>query len=253
MARDSPITGELRPSTPSYQPTNFLKGVISMTKKIKSVEELLEKIDINKLKSVGVNSNDIAKVEALHDLLKHGQTWNDEEVQQLFGVLPDSFPYCTAYIHTEILVKIGKAKAIKIIARPGIKDSRLKWIPIEKADQFNVPASLPIIGYEIICAQCHQTFIGKEPFHQNFCSKCVNRKTPDIKIEAEPKPESAQPEIPEPSTMIEPVVSFEKKPDKPKRKGRSLKSAKDTKPAKQTTKRPPQKSRKKGESKKRKK
>jgi len=94
-----------------------------MTKKEKTMEELLEKINISKLKEVGANPQDIAKVEALHDLLKQGKTWEDEEVQQLFGVLPDSFPFCTAYIHNEILVRIGKAKPIKIVPRPGIKDS----------------------------------------------------------------------------------------------------------------------------------
>lgn len=220
-----------------------------MTKKMKSVEELLEKIDINKLKSVGVNSNDIAKVEALHDALRQGKMWDDEEVRMLFGVLPDSFPFCTAYINTEILMKIGKARQIKIVQRPGIKDSRLKWIPVEKSNEFNVPASLPIIGYEIICSRCCKTFIGKEPFHQNYCSPCSGKKSkePEVTQVQQPEPEPVK------STMIEPVVSFEEKPDKPKRRGRPTKSTKDIKPVKQTTKHPPRITRKKGESKKRKK
>ncbi|MBW1677506.1 MAG: hypothetical protein JRJ79_13115 [Deltaproteobacteria bacterium] len=103
-----------------------------MTKKEKTMEELLEKINISKLKEVGANPQEIAKIEALHDLLKQGKTWEDEEVQHLFGVLPDSFPFCTAYIHNEILVRIGKAKPIKIVPRPGIKDSRLKIRGIQR-------------------------------------------------------------------------------------------------------------------------
>jgi hypothetical protein len=211
-----------------------------MTKKVKTVEELLEKINIEKLKSVGVNDNEIAKVEALHDTLRKGKTWEDKEVQQLFGVLPDSFPFCTAYISGEILVRIGKARPIKVISRPGIKNSRLRWIPIEKADEYGAPASLPIQGYGIICAQCHKIFIGKEPFHQNFCSDCSGRKTK--KQESTPTPEPVK------SVMVEPIVSLTKK-----RRGRPPKSTKDVKSEKQITKRPPQKSRKKGESKKRKK
>jgi len=176
-----------------------------MTKKEKTMEELLEKINISKLKEVGANPQDIAKVEALHDLLKQGKTWEDEEVQQLFGVLPDSFPFCTAYIHNEILVRIGKAKPIKIVPRPGIK-----------SEEFNVPAQISIKGYEIVCAGCHKVFIGKEPFHQNFCHSCSGRKTK----EAEPQttPEAVKP------AMVEPIVSQSTEPDKPKMR-RGLPSA----------------------------
>jgi len=194
-----------------------------MTKKVKTVEELLEKVNVEKLRAVGVNDTEIAKVEALHDALKQGKTWDDEEVQQVFGVLPDSYPLCTAYINTEILVRIGKAKPIKVISRPGIKDSRLRWILIEKADEYGAPASLPIQGYEIICAGCQKPFIGKEPFHQNFCSNCSGRKVkePESKPASEPEPVK--------SVMVEPIVSLSTAPDKPKRRGRPPKDKADKK------------------------
>jgi len=196
-----------------------------MTKE-KTMEELLEKVNISKLKEVGVNPQEIAKVEALHDLLKQGKTWKDQEVKDLFRVLPDSFRYCTAFVHNEVLIRIGKCKPIKIVPRPGIKDSRLKWVPVEKSEEFNVPPTIPIKGYEIICAQCHQVFIGKESFHQSFCSKCANRKTPDIDIIPDPKPEKIKP------------VKTEEKPKK--RRGRppkkdSEKTAQPKKTTKKTT------------------
>jgi len=212
-----------------------------MAKKVKTMEELLEKVNISKLKEVGVNPQEIAKVEALHNLLKQGKTWEDDEVQQLFGVLPDSFPFCTAFVHNEVLIRIGKCKPIKVVSRPGIKDSRLKWVPVEKSEEFNVPAQISIKGYEIICAQCHKTFIGKEPFHQNFCSKCSGRKT------REPEPATT----PEPvkSAMVEPVVSLSTKPDKPKRRGRPPKNEEPKKrrgrpPKSETQKKPSKRSKK---------
>ncbi|GAG03252.1 unnamed protein product, partial [marine sediment metagenome] len=83
-----------------------------MTKKVKNMEELIEKINMAKLREVGVNPQEIAKVEALHDLFRQGKTWEDQEVRDLFRVLPDGFRYCTTFVHNEILVRIGKVKQI---------------------------------------------------------------------------------------------------------------------------------------------
>ena len=201
-----------------------------MTKKEKSMEDLLTKVNMEKLRNMaGVSEQDITKVEALHDLLKQGKTWEDEEVQQLFGVLPDSFPFCTAYIHNEILVRIGKAKSIKIVPRPGIKESRLKWVPVERSEEFNVPAQISIKGYEIICAGCHKTFIGKEPFHQNFCHTCSGKKTKESEPQATPEPVKP--------AMVEPVVSLSSEPEKPKkRRGRPPKDKSDKKDSKRSKK-----------------
>ncbi len=186
-----------------------------MTKKEISIEDLLVKVNIEKLRNLaGVSEQNLAKVEALHDLLRKGKTWEDEDVKHLFGVLPDSYPFCQAYIHNEALVRIGKAKPIKVVPIPGEKDSRKKWVPIEKADELGAIVSIPIKGYEIFCASCGNVFIGKEPFHQNFCSDHSGRGTPkkDKPIQEQPQP------------------SPESKPDKPedklqpKRRGRPKKS-----------------------------
>ena len=188
--------------------------------KEKTMEQLLEKVSIEKLKSVGVNDTEIAKVEALHDLLKKGKTWKDKEVRHLFGVLPDSFPFCQAYIHNEALIRIGKAKPIKVVPIPGEKDSRKKWVPIEKADEMGAITSIPIKGYEIFCASCGNIFIGKEPFHQNFCSDHSGKSTP--------KKDKAVQEQPQPS----PEKELDKPEDKPKkRRGRPKKSESEKSPA----------------------
>jgi len=168
-----------------------------------------------------VETTEIAKVEALHDLLKKGKTWKDEEVKHLFGVLPDSYPLCTAYVHNEILVRIGKAKPIKVVPIPGEKDSRKKWIPIERADELGVPATIPIKGYEIFCASCGNIFIGKEPFHQNFCS--------DHSAKSTPKKDKVVQEQPQPSPETKPDKPEDK--PKPKRRGRPPKSESEKSPS----------------------
>jgi len=155
-------------------------------------------------------------------------------VKHLFGVLPDSYPFCQAYIHNEALVRIGKAKPIKVVPIPGEKDSRKKWIPIEKADELGVPATIPIKGYEIYCASCGKIFIGKEPFHQNFCSKCVGRKLPEIESKPDQKPKSAKSIPTKSKPKTEKIVPTDK--PKPKRRGRPPKNKSEKKPSKRSKK-----------------
>ncbi len=199
----------------------------------KTMDELLGKIKLSRLKEIGVNSQEIAKVEALHDLLRQGKTWEDREVKDMFRTLPDSFPYCTAFVHNDVLIRIGKARPTKIVPRPGIQDSRQKWIPVEKAGEYGVPATMPIKGYEIVCTQCEGVFYGKEPFHQSYCSKCARRRPAEATTEPEQKPEA------EPEQKQEAESVKEKAEEKPRKKrGRPSKKDSDKKPAsgKSTTK-----------------
>ena len=210
-----------------------------MTKKIQTMEDLLAKVNLDRLQNLpGVSEQDIAKIEMLHDLLRKGKTWKDEELRDVFRVLPDSFPLCTAFIHTEALIRIGKCKPIKVVSRIGEKDSRLRWVPIEKADELGLPPTLPLIGYEIICSMCNEIFIGREPFHQNFCSRCVHRGRKPIEQQPVKKVEPVKAEK-------EQLKQVEAKPQA-KRRGRPPKSgkSKSSQPVKPAKKRTSRKSRK---------
>ena len=210
-----------------------------MTKKHQSMEDLLSKVNIERLHNLpGVTQGELAKVELLHDLLKKGKTWKDEELRDVFRVLPDSFPLCTSYANTEILIRIGKVKPIKVIPMPGVKDSRSRWVPIEMADELGLPPTLPLIGYEIICSMCGDTFIGREPFHQNFCSRCAHRGRKPIEQQPVKKVEPVKAEKEQPKKV-------EEKPQ-PKRRGRPPKSdkVKSSLPVKPTKKRQSRQSRK---------
>lgn len=154
----------------------------------KTIDEMLAKVEMQKIQNhPRVSKEHQSAVKELHSLLKQGKTWADKKVQELFAILPDSFPFCGVYIHNEALTKIGKVKPVDIVLGSGT-NSKDKWITVEQANKDGQSTEHVFKGYHIICGTCHKKFIGKEPFHQNHCLTC---STPPPKPKKEKKAEEA--------------------------------------------------------------
>jgi len=191
-----------------------------MAKKEKTMKGMLAKIDLDRIKRVGGSEDDLNKVRALHKALLDGKTWEDEEVRQLFGVLPDCFAFGACFVSNEILVRIGKARPIKVVPRPGDSNSRTRWVPIDKAEELGISVMAPPLhGYEVQCSGGCGTFYSREIWHIGYCESCrslqkKSRSKPTI------EPEPVKPAI------AKPVVGLSTKTDKPKRRGRPPKTEK---------------------------
>lgn len=141
-------------------------------KKEKTITEMLSRVEMVKIK----NNSRISKehqqaVFDLHEQLNKGKTWNDKNVQALFKILPDAFPFCGVFIHTDALIKIGKVKQAEVVLGSGTH-SKLKWVPVDEAKEQGISTQHVMRGYKIRCGTCQKVFVGREPFHQNHCHPC---------------------------------------------------------------------------------